>query len=164
VPVATGEIGAAPSPAGARLGQASPARHGSSRSNTSGRSNPIIHRARTALDSNGAEVGNAFESKGFSRIDIDEIAAAVGADPVAVRLRYLKAPRDIAVVKAAAERAKWQPRPSPRPDRTGDTLTGRGIAYVQGAGSVVAIVAEIEIDRRSGKVWARKFTVAHASG
>jgi hypothetical protein len=37
---------------------------------------------------------------------IDEIAAAIGADPVAFRLRYLKAPRDIAVVKAAAEHRK----------------------------------------------------------
>jgi nicotinate dehydrogenase subunit B len=39
-----------------------------------------------------------FTSESF----IDEIAAAVGTDPVAFRLRYLKAPRDIAVVKAAA--------------------------------------------------------------
>jgi nicotinate dehydrogenase subunit B len=29
---------------------------------------------------------------------------------------------------------------------------------------VVAIVAEVEIDRRTGKVWARKFTVAHDCG
>jgi nicotinate dehydrogenase subunit B len=40
-------------------------------------------------------------------------------------------------------------------------LTGRGIAYAQRSGAVVAVVAEVEIDRRSGKVWARKFTVAH---
>jgi nicotinate dehydrogenase subunit B len=56
-------------------------------------------------------------------------AAATGADPVAFRLRYLRAPHDIAVVKAAAERAGWEPRPSPNPDRNDDTLTGRGIAY-----------------------------------
>ena len=199
-----------------------------------------IHRARAALDKDGAVIGYVFESKGFSRIDIDtnesdpayslagqlmglplkplqgfgvpaesygfankrlawetiaplldrasplrtahlrdpvgpqiqfasesfidEIAAAIGADPVAFRLRYLKAPRDIAVVKAAAERAEWEPRPSPRPDRNGDTLTGRGIAYAQRSGAVVAIVAEVEIDRHTGKVWARKFTVAHDCG
>jgi nicotinate dehydrogenase subunit B len=29
---------------------------------------------------------------------------------------------------------------------------------------VVAIVAEVEIDRHTGKVWARKFTVAHDCG
>ena len=61
-----------------------------------------------------------FASESF----IDEIAAAIGADPVAFRLRYLKEPRDIAVVKAAAERAGWQPRPSPRPDRTKRHLGG----------------------------------------
>ena len=63
-----------------------------------------------------------------------EIAAAIGADPVAFRRRYLKEPRDIAVVKAAAERAGWEPRPSPRPDRNGDTLSGRGMAYTQRSG------------------------------
>ena len=41
-----------------------------------------------------------FASESF----IDEIAAATGTDPLAFRLRYLKAPRDLAVVKAAAER------------------------------------------------------------
>ena len=38
---------------------------------------------------------------------------------------------------------------------------GGGIAYAQRSGAVVAIVAEVEIDRHTGKVWARKFTVAH---
>ena len=124
---------------------------------------PLLERAsplRTAhlRDPVGPQI--QFASESF----IDEIAAAIGADPVAFRLRYLKAPRDIAVVKAAAERAQWDPRPSPRPDRSGDTLSGRGIAYAQRSGAVVAIVAEVEIDRRSGKVWARKFTVAHDCG
>jgi hypothetical protein len=41
---------------------------------------------------------------------------------------------------------------------------GRGIAYAQRSGAVVAIVAEVEIDRGSGKIWARKFTVAHDCG
>ena len=88
---------------------------------------PLLERAsplRTAhlRDPVGPQI--QFASESF----IDEIAAAIGADPVAFRLRYLKAPRDIAVVKAAAERAQWDPRPSPRPDRSGDTLSGRGIA------------------------------------
>jgi nicotinate dehydrogenase subunit B len=73
-----------------------------------------------------------------------------GSSQLAFRLRYLKEPRHIAVVKAGAERAGWQARPSPRPSRTGDTLTARGIAYAQRSGAVVAIVAEVEIDRRSG--------------
>ena len=43
-------------------------------------------------------------------------------------------------------------------------MTGRGFAYAQRSGAVVAIVAEVEIDRHTGKVWARKFTVAHDCG
>lgn len=102
-----------------------------------------------------------FASESF----MDEVAAAVGADPVEFRLRYLKNPRDIAVVKAAAEKAGWQPRPSPRRDQPSSAnASGRGIAYSQRSGTIVAVVAEVEIDRRSGKIWVRKFTVAHDCG
>ncbi len=81
-----------------------------------------------------------------------------------LRLRHVKDPRDIAVIKAAAEKAGWQSRPSPRRDQTGNTVTGRGIAYSQRNGTTCAIVAEVDVDRRSGKIWARKFTVAHDCG
>ena len=40
----------------------------------------------------------------------------------------------------------------------------RHLERARRSGAVVAIVAEVEIDRRSGKVWARKFTVAHDCG
>jgi nicotinate dehydrogenase subunit B len=101
-----------------------------------------------------------FASESF----IDELAAATNTDPIEFRLRYLKNDRDVAVIKAAAERAKWETRPSPRKDQSGDKLTGRGLAYASRGGTRVAIVAEVEIDRRSGKVWARKYTVAHDCG
>lgn len=101
-----------------------------------------------------------FASESF----IDEIAAALAVDPVEFRLRYLKQPRDIAVVKAVAERAGWVARPSPRRDASGTKVSGRGMAYSQRNGTRCAIVAEVDIDRTSGKVWARKFTVAHDCG
>ncbi|MGB9364587.1 MAG: molybdopterin cofactor-binding domain-containing protein [Xanthobacteraceae bacterium] len=101
-----------------------------------------------------------FASESF----MDEVAHAVGADPVEFRLKYLKAPRDIAVIKAAAERAKWETRPSPRRDQTGNKVSGRGIAYSQRNGTVCAVIAEVDVDRASGKIWARKFTVAHDCG
>ena len=68
------------------------------------------------------------------------------------------------MIKAAAEKAGWQSRPSPRKDQTGDKVSGRGIAYAQRSGTRVAVIAEVDIDRRSGKIWARKFTVAHDCG
>jgi nicotinate dehydrogenase subunit B len=101
-----------------------------------------------------------FASESF----IDEIAAALDADPVEFRLRYVKDARDIAVIKAAAEKANWQSRPSPRRDQTGNKVSGRGMAYAQRGGTRVAVVAEVDIDRSTGKIWGRKFTVAHDCG
>lgn len=101
-----------------------------------------------------------FASESF----IDEVASAIGADPVEFRLRYLKNPRHIAAVKAVAEKSGWVTRVSPRKDQKGNTVNGRGIAYAARNGTVVAVVAEVEVDRGSGKIWTRKFTVAHDCG
>jgi len=101
-----------------------------------------------------------FASESF----MDEIAAALNMDPIELRLRHLKAPRDVAVIKAAADKAGWQMRPSPRRDQSGTKVSGRGMAYAQRNGTVVAVVADVDVDRSSGKIWARKFTVAHDCG
>jgi len=101
-----------------------------------------------------------FASESF----MDEVAAALNVDPVEFRLRHVKNARDIAVIKAAAEKSGWVPRPSPRRDQTGNTVSGRGMAYAQRNGTIVAIVAEVDVDRSSGRIFARKFTVAHDCG
>ena len=101
-----------------------------------------------------------FASESF----MDEVAAALNVDPIEFRLRHVKDARDVAVIKAAAEKAAWQSRPSPRKDQTGSKVSGRGIAYAQRNGTRCAVIAEVDIDRASGKIWARKFTVAHDCG
>jgi nicotinate dehydrogenase subunit B len=101
-----------------------------------------------------------FASESF----IDEVAAAVNADPIEFRLRYIKEPRDVAIIKAVAEKAKWDTRASPRRDQTGTKVSGRGIAYAQRNGTRVAVIAEVDIDRTTGKIWARKMTVGHDCG
>ena len=81
-----------------------------------------------------------FASESF----IDELAAAAGADPIEFRLRHIEEPRHRAVIHAAAERAGWQPRPSPRSDRSNSGVaSGRGISYTERAGTIVAVVAEV---------------------
>jgi len=125
---------------------------------------PLLDRAsplRTAhlRDPVGPQIH--FASESF----IDELAVAAGADPVEFRLRYLTDTRDREIVKAAAERAGWEPRPAgPRDQGKSDVASGRGIAFVQRSGTVVAVVAEVEIDRSSGKVWPRRWVVAHDCG
>jgi len=124
---------------------------------------PLLDRAsplRTSHMRDPAGPQVHFASESF----MDELAAALQADPVEFRLRLVRDPRDIAVIKAAAEKAQWQSRPSPRRDQSGNAVSGRGIAYAQRGPTRCAVVAEVEVDRSSGKIWARRFTVAHDCG
>src|SRR4030095_4502667 len=88
-----------------------------------------------------------FASESF----MDEVAAALNVDPVEFALRHVQDARDIALLKAAAEKAGWQSRPSPRKDQTGTKVSGRGIAYSQRNGTRCAVLAEGDIDRATGK-------------
>jgi nicotinate dehydrogenase subunit B len=101
-----------------------------------------------------------------NEIFIDECAAAAGADPVEYRLRYLTDPRGIAVLRAAASMAKWDPRPSPRREPSGPIARGRGIAYVkyENARTYCAGVAEVEVNRQTGAIRCTRFHVAHDCG
>jgi CO/xanthine dehydrogenase Mo-binding subunit len=119
-------------------------------------------------DPNGPQVTFAFE--GF----IDELAAAAKADPVQFRLELLEASeednvfrkaRSLAVVKAAAEKYGWDSRPSPKAARgTGNLLTGRGIAYTYRSNTIVAVIAEVEVNRETGGVWVKRIVCAHDCG
>jgi len=101
-----------------------------------------------------------FASESF----IDELALAANTDAVDFRLRHLSG-RDAAAVKAAAEKFGWQKRVAGSAvDKNADLVRGQGIAYVRRGGTIVAIAAEVEVDRRSGKARAKRFAVAHDCG
>ena len=94
---------------------------------------------------------------------MDEISAQVKADPIAYRLQHLSERRIIDVLKAAAEKANWDARPSPKPAyaRTG-TVSGRGIACVayEGDNGYSALFAEVEVDQTTGRVQPKRFVCA----
>jgi CO/xanthine dehydrogenase Mo-binding subunit len=98
---------------------------------------------------------------------MDELSAHAKTDPVAYRLRHLREPRIVDVVKAAAQAAKWDARPSPKSDlRHGQIANGRGIACVayEGDNGYVALIAEVDVDVESGRVQAKRFVVAQDCG
>jgi nicotinate dehydrogenase subunit B len=119
-------------------------------------------------DPNGPQ--STFASECF----IDELAAAANADPLEFRMKLLTAStaedsgfrraRSIACVKAAADAFKWDSRPSPKRAASGEILTGRGIAYTLRSQTVVAQIAEVEVNRRTGHVWVKRIVCAHDCG
>jgi nicotinate dehydrogenase subunit B len=110
-------------------------------------------------DPNGPPTTFAVESF------MDELAAAAGADPVEFRLKYIDDPRAKAVLSAAAEKANWDARPSPKKTTgSADVLTGRGVAVGIRAGTYVATVAEVQVNRRTGAVHVQRFVCAHDCG
>jgi CO/xanthine dehydrogenase Mo-binding subunit len=96
---------------------------------------------------------------------MDELAAAAGVDPLEYRLRYLTDAREQAVLEAAARKANWESRPSPRKD-TGSVAEGRGIAFAryENDQAIVACIAEVQVERVSGLVRVKRFVVAHDCG
>ncbi len=119
-------------------------------------------------DPNGPQA--AFASESF----IDEVAAAIQADPLDFRLKLLEAgtgddsgfrrARSLAVLKAAAQKYGWDSRPSGKPRGSGKILTGRGIAYTFRGQSMVAQIVEVEVNRETGHVWAKRMVCAHDCG
>lgn len=119
-------------------------------------------------DPNGPQATFAAESF------IDEVAAAAKADALEFRLKMIQAgtnddngfrrARSIAVLKAAAQKYGWESRPSPKPRGTGKILTGRGIAYSFRGQTIVANIAEVEVNRETGHVWAKRLVCAHDCG
>lgn len=125
---------------------------------------PLLERAsplRTAHLRDPLGPQNHLASECF----MDEMAVAAGADPVEFRLRYLPEGRDADVLRAAAERYGWEPAvPGPRTLLSGGVVTGRGVAYTRRGLPVVAVIADVEVDLDTGRVWPRRFVVASDQG
>jgi CO/xanthine dehydrogenase Mo-binding subunit len=107
------------------------------------------------------DVARCFASECF----IDEIAADMKVDPVAFRMLHLAAnKRGAECLKAAADKAQWQTRPSPAPASSGNIARGRGVAMTQRANTYVAIVAEVEVNKTTGQVAVKKLVCSHDCG
>lgn len=88
---------------------------------------------------------------------IDTMAASLKMDPLEFRLKNLSDKRMKRVLSAAAEKFGWQEAPSP---------SGRGVGIACGidAGTYVALMAEVAVNKASGKVDVKRVVCAQDMG
>ena len=96
---------------------------------------------------------NVFATE--SQMDI--MAAAAGVDPLAFRLKHISDPRMRGVLQAAAKAFGRQ-------FAAGPSGKGYGIACSSDAGSCVATMAEVKVDKTSGKVAVLRIVCAQDMG
>ncbi|HXX65156.1 MAG TPA: molybdopterin cofactor-binding domain-containing protein [Bacteroidota bacterium] len=88
---------------------------------------------------------------------IDLMASKAGADPVEFRLKHLSDPKMKRVLQTAAEKFPWKSAASP---------SGRGLGVALGidAGTYVAAIAEVAVDRHSGAVQVKRVLAVQDMG
>jgi nicotinate dehydrogenase subunit B len=103
---------------------------------------------------------NTFANECF----LDEIATSIGADPLELRLQYLHDARGVELLERLAALSNWRQRP--KPDRSGEIVTGHGLAYIKYelVRTYVGVVAEVQVNTQTGEVMAKRFYVAHDCG
>ncbi|MEW5900717.1 MAG: molybdopterin cofactor-binding domain-containing protein [Acidobacteriota bacterium] len=88
---------------------------------------------------------------------MDIMAVKAGLDPLEFRLANLKDERMKKVLAAVADRFGWKPAKAP-------TGRGFGVACVNYLGTYVATMAEVEVDRASGRVRVERVVCAQDMG
>lgn len=105
---------------------------------------------------------NTFANEAF----FDEMAAAAGADPLQWRLSYLKDIRAQAVLQDVAKLSNWQPRQQKASRSNAEVASGRGLAFVKydNERTYVALVAQVEVNQRSGAIRVTDIWCSHDCG
>ena len=88
---------------------------------------------------------------------IDIMASKAGIDPVEFRLKHIKDKRVRDALEAAADKFGWSPNKSP-------SGRGWGVAMGTDVGSYVAHIAEVEVDRNTGRVQVKRVVCAQEMG
>ena len=109
----------------------------------------------SALRTLGA-YANVFAIESF----MDELAAAAGQDPVAFRLAHLSDQRARGVIDTVARKSGW------KAGEKGDGTRGRGVAFAKykNLATYVAVVASVEVGRKTGRIRVPKAFAAADAG
>jgi nicotinate dehydrogenase subunit B len=107
---------------------------------------------------------NTFANECF----IDELAAAVSADPLEFRVKHTDPAdkRGLEVLDRLAKLARWEKRPSPQKNISSNVVKGRGASYVKYelVRTYIGAVAEVELNRSTGELRVPRFYIVHDCG
>jgi CO/xanthine dehydrogenase Mo-binding subunit len=95
---------------------------------------------------------------------IDDLSVAANMDPIAFRKANVEGERWAAVLDAAAKAANWSPRVANSQKQSGTVLKGRGVAIGGFSSTLTAIIAEIEVNTKTGKIVAKHLYGAQDAG
>ena len=105
---------------------------------------------------------NTYANESF----LDELAAAAKVDPIAFRKKYLDDKRGLELIDRLVALSKWEARPAAQQVASGNVLKGRGVSYVKYelVRTYVGAVADVEVDRSTGKVRVPRFYLVQDCG
>jgi CO/xanthine dehydrogenase Mo-binding subunit len=95
---------------------------------------------------------------------IDELAHAAGVDPVEFRRQNIADERWLGALNTVAAAAKWQPKVANSSAQSGNVVSGRGIAIGGFASSYAGVVADIDVNRKTGKIAVKHLYASQDAG
>jgi len=101
---------------------------------------------------------------------IDQLAHLAGMDPIAFRIQNIDATqatgvgRWIAVLNAVAKAANWQPKVAASKVGSGDVVKGRGVAIGGFANSYPGVIADVTVNKKTGKITVDHLYAAQDAG
>jgi nicotinate dehydrogenase subunit B len=104
---------------------------------------------------------NTFGNESF----LDEIASATAVDPFEIRIRHLTDSRGLELLERLRRFAGWEPRGA-RPRDFGALAHGRGVSYAKYelVRTYVGVVADVTVERATGKIKVERVFVVHDCG
>jgi CO/xanthine dehydrogenase Mo-binding subunit len=122
-----------------------------------------------SLKTSALRAPNAPQSYFASEQLVDELAYAAKMDPIAFRRLNIDGSttlgaRWLSVMDAVTVAAGWKAKVANSTPQTGDVVTGRGFGFGTFASSQVALVADVEVAKKTGKIVAKHVWVAQNNG
>jgi CO/xanthine dehydrogenase Mo-binding subunit len=122
-----------------------------------------------SLKTSALRAPNAPQSYFASEQIVDELAYAAGMDPIAFRRLNINnngvgPARWLSVLDAVTAAAGWKPKVAASNLQKGDIVTGRGFGFGTFASSQVGVIADVQVEKKTGKIVVQHAYVAQNNG